>query len=475
MTQAINLQITTQGNDMTSNLLKFFTTGALLFSSSFAVAIPFSSFDTRSMAMGGAGVAVGGADAAPLFNPALLSVANDKDKFSIIFPTVGIRVADPDKLLDSVDKFQAGNYVNNLQLSVNALNLAITNATNSPSSGTIAAISTPANNTSINLAAVNTQLATLSNKPVMVDGGIATVVGIPSRKLGVAFFANGSVATGGLFQYKDAATLLALSNQSSCLAAAAALPTTTAGEIAAANTAINACGTNVNFNSNTLTSGINFRGVVLSEFGFSLSREFHPFNKSYAFGITPKIVKATLFDALINVNNSNQTGVTGADYIAEYNIANFDLGAAKDYNNGWRSGFVIKNVIPYKLDFKSIPLGAPSGSTPVATGNTLTLNPQARLGVSHATSWSTVALDVDLTRNDPSGLEKNTQYIALGGELNAFGWAQIRAGYRVDMVDSARNITSLGLGLSPFGAHVDLAVAGNANEVGASLQLGFRY
>ena len=65
--------------------------------------------------------------------------------------------------------------------------------------------------------------------------------------------------------------------------------------------------------------------------------------------------------------------------------------------------------------------------------------------------------------------------IALGGELNAFGWAQIRAGYRVDMVDSARNITSLGLGLSPFGVHVDLAVAGNANEVGASFQLGFRY
>ena len=461
MTQAINLQITTQGNDMTSNLPKFFTTGALLFSSSFAVAIPFSSFDTRSMAMGSAGVAVGSADAAPLFNPALLSVTSDKDKFSIILPTVGIRVADPDKLLDSIDKFQSGNYINKLQNDITALNNAV-NTTPQNQATIQNAANAIGNPTTGSLIAVSNQLSTLSNKPISADGGVATVVGIPSKKLGVAFFANGMVATGGIFKYTDAPTIQTYANYANNCAANA---------VANAND----CNALSTFNTNSLTSGINFRGVLLSEFGFSLSREFHPYNKSYAFGITPKIVKATLFDAQIKVNNSNQTGVTGADYIAEYNIANFDLGAAKDYNNGWRSGFVIKNVIPYKLDFKSIPLGAPSGSTPVANGNTLTLNPQARIGVSHANSWSTVALDVDLTRNDPSGLENNTQYIALGGELNAFGWAQIRAGYRVDMVNSARNITSLGLGLSPFGVHADLAVAGNANEIGASFQLGFRY
>ncbi len=437
---------------MTSNLLKFFTTGALLLSSSFAVAIPFSSFDTRSMAMGGAGVAVGGADAAPLFNPALLSVANDKDKFSIILPTVGIRVADPDKLLDSVDKFQSGKYVDNLTNSIANLNASINAIT--PDPPTIQAKAAIVSN---DLTAINTQLATLSNKPITADGGAATVVGIPSKKLGVAFFANGTVATGGIFSYSTADSTL-IGNLATQASACSTTPST--------------CPALPSFASNSLTSGINFRGVLLSEFGFSLSREFHPYNKSYAFGITPKIIKATLFDALINVSNSNQTNVTGADYIAEYNIANFDLGAAKDYSNGWRTGLVLKNIIPYKLDFKR---ATPSGTTPVPTGNTLTLNPQARFGISHATNWSTVALDVDLTRNNPSGFENNTQYIALGGELNAFGWAQIRAGYRVDMVDSARNIASLGLGLSPFGAHVDLAVAGNANEIGASFQLGFRY
>jgi hypothetical protein len=443
---------------MSSKSLKLLTTAALLASSSIALATPFSSFDTRSMAMGGAGVAVGNSDAAPLFNPALLSVANDKDKFSIILPTIGIRVADPDKLLDSIDKFQSGNYINTLQNDIttlnNAVNAPIPNQTTIQNAA--AAIGNP---TTGSLIAVSNQLSTLSNKPITADGGVATVVGIPSKKLGVAFFANGSVATGGLFKYTDAPTIQTLAtNATNCASNAV----TFASDCNALST----------FNTNSLTSGINFRGVVLGEFGFSLSREFHPYNQSYAFGITPKIVKATLFDTLINVNSSNQTSVTGADYIAEYSVANFDLGAAKDYNNGWRSGFVLKNIIPYKLDFKRAPT---PGATPVATGNVLILNPQARLGVSHTNNWSTVALDVDLTRNDPSGLENATRYIALGGELNALGWAQLRAGYRVDTENSARNITSIGLGLSPFGVHADLAVAGNANEIGASFQLGFRY
>jgi len=41
---------------MSFRLMKLTATAALLLSSSAALAVPFSSFDTRSMAMGGAGV-----------------------------------------------------------------------------------------------------------------------------------------------------------------------------------------------------------------------------------------------------------------------------------------------------------------------------------------------------------------------------------------------------------------------------------
>lgn len=437
---------------MSLNSLKFVALITLLLSSSLALAIPFSSFDPRSMAMGGAGVAVADAGAAPLFNPALLSVTRYSDDFSLVLPSVGVRAADPYNLRDSVDSFQSGKYVENLESAVTALNAAIT-------AGVIGTIQSSAATVSTSLNALSAQLDTLHNKPVTLDAGAATVVGIPSKKFGMAFYANGSVATGSLFQYKDAALLASLSAQASCLAVAA-----DAGQVAA-------CGT-PSFTTNSLQSAITVRGVMLAEVGFAFSREFRINRQNIALGITPKIVQAQLFDVPVGLNSPSLSNFNENDYRAKYSMANFDLGMAQNFRNGWRSGLVIKNVIPYFLYFKRAPV---AGETPVPTGDTLRLVPQTRAGVSHTNRWSTVALDVDLYRNDPAGLENYTQYIALGGELNGWNWGQLRAGYRIDLVNSARNIVSFGLGFSPFGVHADVAVAGNANEIGASFQLGFRF
>jgi hypothetical protein len=160
----------------------------------------------------------------------------------------------------------------------------------------------------------------------------------------------------------------------------------------------------------------------------------------------------------------------GSGNLAKYSAFNFDIGTARNYENGWRTGLVIKNVLPQEYDFKR---------NDVATGSKLSLKPQIRAGVSHENEWSTVALDADLTKNDPAGLENHSQYVALGGELSALGWAQLRAGYRADLVDSARNLTSVGLGISPripyFKFHFDLAYAFNSNEQGASLRFGLNF
>jgi hypothetical protein len=427
-------------NHMTIRNLQSTAIAILLLNSYSATAIPFGSFDTRSMAMGGAGVAVGSPDAAPLFNPALLSVTDPKSKFSIIIPTVGVRIADPENLRSGIDTTQTA--LTNLDASVTTL-------TNNLSSGNATIVAN-------NFRAVSTQLTNLSNKPITAEVGLATVVAVPGKTLGAAFYANGTVTAGGLFSYTDGTTLASLATDAD----------TCANEIAS-NPTSTACTAVKNFTTSTLTSGVHFKGVQLGEAGFALSHEFQIQNHNVAFGITPKIIKAKLFDTVVKVSDSNQGNVSAADNTAEYNTLNFDLGVAKSYDNGWRTGFVIKNVIPQNLEFRR---------SQVLTGEMLTLKPQARIGVAHSTSWSTVALDVDLTRNDPAGLEQATQYVALGGELNAWDWAQLRAGYRVDMVNSARNVTSVGLGLAPFGVvHIDLAVAGNANEIGASFQLGVHF
>jgi hypothetical protein len=101
--------------------------------------------------------------------------------------------------------------------------------------------------------------------------------------------------------------------------------------------------------------------------------------------------------------------------------------------------------------------------------------PQGRAGVSYSNGWLTAALDADLTENEGVGFEENTQYISLGTELNAADWAQVRLGHRIDTVNEKRSVSSAGVGFSPFGVHFDLAVAGNAYELGAAFQMGFRF
>jgi hypothetical protein len=427
-----------------------------------ANALPFNFQEPRSMSMGGTGVAVADAATAPLFNPAMLSLARYSDDFSLTLPTVGVFVKDPGDLRGSVDKFQAGNYVDSLQTAVSNLDAAINTANSTPNAGTMAAVGSNATIVANSLNTLSVQLDTLNNKPVSFDAGLSTVIGIPNKKFGLAFFANGSIVSGGAFQYKDASLIAALSAQASCLATAAGN-----NDIAA----INSCGTPI-FNSNTLQSSVDFRGVMLNEIGMSFSREFYINRRRVAFGISPKIIQAQLFDIPLGLNSPSLSDFNTSDYRATYSLPNFDLGVGVNFRDGWRSGLVVKNVIPYFLDFKRAPV---AGQTPVATGEKLRLIPQTRVGISHTNRWSTVALDADVYRNDPVGLDNYTQYIALGGELNGWNWGQLRAGWRVDLVNSARNIISLGVGFSPFGVHIDMAVAGNEHEIGTAFQLGFRF
>ena len=81
--------------------------------------------------------------------------------------------------------------------------------------------------------------------------------------------------------------------------------------------------------------------------------------------------------------------------------------------------------------------------------------------------------------NDPVAFENPTQYAALGVELDVFSFLQLRAGYRTNMSVSGDDVASIGVGLSPFGLHVDIAAMANLDEpkknAGAALQLGFYF
>jgi hypothetical protein len=436
---------------------KIFVTTALLASSSAALALPFNSFDPRSMAMGGAGVAVGDAGMAPFFNPALLTVTREEDDFSLDFPIIGARAYDPSDFANSLDNFQNGNYVDTLQTSINTFNAAQTNAN----------LTVVANNTST----LSTQFATLSDKPIQAELGAGLVIGIPSKSFGGAFYANGWAAVGGIIKYRDDPTLQNFAADANAVVACNNDPVCIAG--LPPSPYFNPTTGQVTFDTNNLQSTVDIRGVGLAEVGLALSHEFGTGDAAWGLGITPKIVKVNLYEYSASVNSSDTGNATGSDYTAKYSHVNFDLGLAKHYGNGWRAGLVVKNVIPHTYEFKN---ALTPGATPVPTGNTIKLKPQARIGASHSTSWSTVAMDLDLTTNDPAGLENQSQYLALGAELNAWDWAQLRLGYRANLKDSTRNVPSIGLGLAPFGVlHLDVGVAKSANEIGASARLAFTF
>jgi hypothetical protein len=465
---------------MTKKLLTLAVSSALAAGSSIAFAAPFNSYDPRSMAMGGAGVAVANTATAPFFNPSLLAVTHDEDDFAMELPIVGARAYDPDDLEDSVNDFQDANYDTSLDNS-------ITNAENAFPAFTPADLIAAADAYDLvaeDINDLNLGLQSLDDKPIQAELGVATVLGIPSKTFGIAFSAAGSATLGGVVNYEDEQLLNGLQNDvqtfadyNRCLGNNSTNPAT-CGAVPDLTYIDETTGNVVNPDgspfdpTNDIESTVDVRGIRLDEIGLSFAREFAINGATFAVGVTPKYVKATVYDYQANANTADNDDLDADDYSKEYSGVNLDVGVAKNYNNGWRTGFVVKNLIKQEYDTYRLD---PTTGNKEKTGNSIELKPQARLGVSHTSEWHTVALDVDLTENEPVGFEEASRYVALGGEFNMADWAQLRAGYRMNTVDSARNIASIGFGISPMGIHLDLALAKNSDEIGAAAQFGFRF
>jgi hypothetical protein len=73
--------------------------------------------------------------------------------------------------------------------------------------------------------------------------------------------------------------------------------------------------------------------------------------------------------------------------------------------------------------------------------------------------------------------DDDTQFLRFGVEGNAWGWAQLRAGYEMDLQDTLDNSITAGIGISPFDL-ISIDVAGaytGENQMGASVDLAFTF
>ena len=404
-------------------------------------------FGAKSRAMGGTGVASGTSANAGFFNPSVLATAHEEEVFSLEFPIIGARIADPDEFIDAVDNFDNGNYIDSFDTARQAIDAA--NAANN--AGALEAARQPMIDATDDLIA---GLRTLNNKALIAELEVGLMIGIPSKKYGASLYVRGWVVGGtqATISPDDLTFLEDVSSSLDTLSIASDL-----------------------IGDPTLGSAIDARFAGISEVGLSLAREFDIGGHDIAIGITPKYVSVETYDFRFgDESDATTTSLDDADIDLdtgklEDSGVDLDIGIAKDFGSGWKAGFVAKNVIGQ--EFKTV------------RGNLFEIKPQYRAGVSHQTEWTTVAFDLDLIENDPIikdsvtglGFDKETQYAAVGIELDIWDTLQFRGGYRHNMSDSDTSIATAGVGFSPFGVHVDVAAAGNADEVGVSLQTGFRF
>ncbi len=412
-------------------LLKGLLPTLVLFSTQ-AVALPFQSLDPRSYSMGGTGVASGTSANATFMNPALLAAAHEDEDFSMELPIVGARFMDADNLVDEIDEYQETDLESNFDSALAAFKA-------NPMGTQEQTDLLNATSTMIK------QLALISDKAVQGEFSVGFVVGIPSKKFGASLTANVWAVGGGVVKNGDQDAAL-FQSVVDALNANNFTPTDSAYDIV------------VNGLNRNLQSELNVRGALVQEFSIALAREITIGGEAVALGVTPKYLKVTTFDYRLDVNVAELDADLGKKEYSDFNV---DVGLAKDFANGWKSGLVVKNLI--SQEYRTV------------LGNAVKIEPQMRVGVSHRTDWTTVALDIDLNESEAVGFDSNTQYIGLGAELDVFETVQLRVGYRHNMSDSDTSIVTAGIGFSVFGAHAELAAGGNQDEKGGSFQLGFRF
>jgi len=253
------------------------------------------------------------------------------------------------------------------------------------------------------------------NAPINVTGGIAFAIAVPSKNISVNLYGRG---------YVEAIA-------------------------------------SIDIKSDYQSSTVSVTGFGYSELGLALAKQYKIHGESFSFGITPKYQVLQTYSYLTSIEDLD---LELKDADSELTTFNFDLGAVWMKNN-FRTALVVKDVLSQEI--KS-----------TATGYTYEMNPQATIGLAYAVEYFTFGVDVDLTEQTRYvELEDNTQFARVGVELNAWHWAQLRAGFEHDMQGSMEDALTAGIGISPFGIlHLDIAGSyASNNQVGASASLSFTF
>ncbi|WP_446919762.1 conjugal transfer protein TraF [Klebsiella pneumoniae] len=365
--------------------------------------------EARNDAMGGTGVASSHYGTAALSNPALLTHFGPTDDFSLVLPSVGAQVSDPDKAVDTADD------VKNLW---NRFDSAIDSQSGVSESA----------------AALKNKLNDLKNAHADGQVGASVIATMPDRTLPFAVVVKswGTVSVDGKVTDHDLQYLDKVADGS--------IPPSLVDKDA-------------------LTSRAWGRAAVITDVGVAMAHQFETAGQSWSLGITPKYQRIDLFNYNVSVREFDKSDIHSGDYRNTKTGFNADLGLATNLTDNWTLGLAVLNVIPRSVDTKAV-----NGST-----DTFKVKPQATAGAAWHNAFITTALDVDLTEASRFDTDKKRQFASAGVELNAWSWMQVRAGYRQNIISNDGSAFTAGLGFSPFDVvHLDITgIAGTDRTYGA--------
>lgn len=418
-------------------------------------------YDTRSLAMGGTGAAIANTRNAAFLNPGVL--ASKDDKFALEFPMISARALDAGDLQNDASTLQTD--ANNLTTSLTNFQNAMNTLQANPTAGNASAAQAASLAAGTSLNTFNSSINKVSGKALTGSVFAGTMLAIPSQKFAFALMLDGRAELGAQFNYAaaDNATVTslatAMTNCGNAVGTAAQIQT-------ACQTAANGVGAGGQVNG--MQSQLVARGVVAKDVGITMARHFESLADT-DIGITPKFTQLRTFDISSAAQSGNGISTNnGANNEKSSSVFNFDIGALKSISKSESSeikaGVVVKDVL--------------SRTVQTVLGNDIAIKPRATVGIGYLTKLVNAGIDVDVTTNKPmiAGFGADSQFVRLGAEFDAWKWAQVRIGYRHDLKGNYKGLPSFGLGLSPFGVHVDLSVAAaSKNEVAAAIQTGFHF
>ncbi|WP_165311912.1 conjugal transfer protein TraF [Vibrio ziniensis] len=391
--------------------------GALTVVSTSSIAAPYVA-DARSQAMGNTGVVSADYLTAPLHNPALGAMYKDNDDFGILLPAIGANINDQDDSFTLID---------DLDSTYSDLENNINDYTNSPNSQS-------ESDAIANARKLQSGLNSLAdNAPMTVNAGLSAVIAIPTSYISVNLFTTG---------YVEALVRPEID--------------VVEGEPSTVEEAADVLSAYDNSQVHLVAFGV-------TEFGISFARQFQIFEQNFSFGFAPKYQYLVTYSQLVTLEDFELDDYDQSEI--SKTAFNMDLGAVW-YKDAFRVGLSVKDVFKQEIETE---IG----------GYTYELSPKATLGLGYAGDFFALSLDADLTtqKRFKEFDTDDSQFVRVGVEANAWGWAQLRAGYEMDLKDNLQNSITAGIGISPFDV-VSLDIAGSyagENQFGAAANLAFTF